>query len=455
MIRIVPKDVNVDFIVLMRRAYIGSLVVMALAAMLLFFGKSLGMGPKLGIDFAGGTEIQVKMDPSIGIEHIRSGLSSLGLSDDSVQTFGSASDHSYLVRVQSVYFGSEAKKDRLVAALEKHYGAEAWKEFRFDPDEGMSFIAIANDALGAREIQRTLESDPELEELLGQWYRPDGSQGSEDPQDEELGDDDSAFDGDADPVDAEEQGDDDSAADDEVADQGADDEEADDEDLSEQDWVTITSSEINAYVVQLPGLLDEVNQTLAKAFGEDMFEVQRVDSIGPKVGAELRRKGTSAVLISLALILVYIAFRFDLAFSPGAVAALIHDVLITMGVFVLLGMEFNISIIGALLTIVGYSLNDTIVVYDRIRENLTRYKRRKLDWIVNLSINETLSRTFMTSITTAVVVGCMVVFGGPIIKPFSVALLTGVIVGTYSSIFIASPLILVTQPWLPVDTNKD
>jgi preprotein translocase SecF subunit len=161
-----------------------------------------------------------------------------------------------------------------------------------------------------------------------------------------------------------------------------------------------------------------------------------------------------AIFLSLALILVYVAFRFDLSFAPGAVTALFHDVTITIGVFCVLGREFSLPTIGALLTIVGYSLNDTIVVYDRIRENLHRYPRRDLAELINLSLNETLSRTLLTSVTTMLAVGSLILLGGPILQDFAIALAVGVIVGTYSSIYVASPMILALQKWLPVDVRE-
>jgi preprotein translocase subunit SecF len=157
------------------------------------------------------------------------------------------------------------------------------------------------------------------------------------------------------------------------------------------------------------------------------------------VGAELRNDGIMAIVYALGFILLYIAVRFDLAFAPGAVLALIHDVLITVGVFSLLQLEFNLPVIAAILAIVGYSLNDTIVVYDRIRENSLRYRGRTLRDLVNTSLNQTLSRTLLTSATTMLVVLALLIVGGGIIRDFSIALTVGVMVGTYSSVAIASP----------------
>lgn len=168
----------------------------------------------------------------------------------------------------------------------------------------------------------------------------------------------------------------------------------------------------------------------------------RVEYVGPQVGKQLRNQGMLAIGYALLFILIYIAIRFDFFFSPGAVVALAHDVIITIGIFSIFGIEFNLPIIAALLTIVGYSLNDTIVVYDRVRENLVKLRGRDLTALVNTSINETLSRTLLTSVTTLLVVVMLLVFGGGIIRDFSLALLIGVVVGTYSSVAVASPVYL-------------
>ncbi len=218
--------------------------------------------------------------------------------------------------------------------------------------------------------------------------------------------------------------------------------------------VKVSESKVthDAFVISYPGITEKVKDQLAAALGgPEAFEVLSVEMVGPAVGAELRRKGVLSLVLSLALILVYVAFRFDLSFAPGAVTALFHDVLITVGVFCIMGREFTLPTIGALLTIVGYSLNDTIVVYDRIRENLDRFPRRDLGEVINISLNETLSRTLLTSVTTLLAVLALMFFGGSIIADFALALLVGVFVGTYSSIFVASPMILTLQKWLPVE----
>ena len=171
-------------------------------------------------------------------------------------------------------------------------------------------------------------------------------------------------------------------------------------------------------------------------------DYRRVEFVGPKVGAELIEAGITAVLLALAAMLIYIWFRFEWQFGVGAVIALMHDVILTIGVFSILGLEFNLSTVAAVLTIAGYSINDTVVIYDRVRENLRKYKTLPLDDLLNLSVNDTLSRTILTSVTTLLALLCLFFFGGQVIKGFSFAMIWGVIVGTYSSIWVAVPLLV-------------
>jgi len=192
---------------------------------------------------------------------------------------------------------------------------------------------------------------------------------------------------------------------------------------------------------QLSGSSSEISEKLTTALGET-FTLRRVESVGPKIGKELQTDALKAISLALLLILIYIAFRFDRYYALGSVMALIHDVLITLGVFSLLGYEINLSIVAAFLTIVGYSLNDTIVVFDRIRENIPKYLKKTIDEVVNISLNETLNRTVITSLTTMMVVTILFIWGGEVIKLFAFALIVGVFVGTYSSLFVASPVMV-------------
>ncbi|MBF0368352.1 MAG: protein translocase subunit SecF [Magnetococcales bacterium] len=176
--------------------------------------------------------------------------------------------------------------------------------------------------------------------------------------------------------------------------------------------------------------------------GEEGVELRRVEFVGPQVGEELTTKGIMAVLYSMIVILAYVAWRFELRFAYGAVLALIHDLAITVGFFSLLQKEFTLVVVAALLTVIGYSLNDTIVVYDRIREEMKRLKKEPMTLIINEAVNRVLARTLVTSLTTILVLVALILFGGEVIHDFALTLFLGVLVGTYSSIFVASPMVL-------------
>ena len=192
---------------------------------------------------------------------------------------------------------------------------------------------------------------------------------------------------------------------------------------------------------QFTGSSSEISEKLTLALGKT-FILRRVESVGPKIGKELQSDALKAIGLALLLILIYITFRFDRYYALGSVMALIHDVLITLGVFSLLDYEINLSIIAAFLTIVGYSLNDTIVVFDRIRENIPKFMKKSLNDVVNISLNETLNRTVVTSLTTMVVVVILFIWGGKVINLFAFALIVGIFIGTYSSLFVASPVMV-------------
>jgi len=191
------------------------------------------------------------------------------------------------------------------------------------------------------------------------------------------------------------------------------------------------------------GTSDKVQNVFRQEFPENSFEVVSIQEIGPVIGQALRRQALWAVTISIAAIIIYIAFRFQFKFGVAAAIATVHDVLAVLGVFYILNKEINLLIITALLTLAGYSLTDTVVVFDRIRENLKKNRRDPLPQLVNNSINEVLSRTIITSLTVVLVLIPLVLFGGDVLHDFSVALLMGVIVGTYSSVFVASPVLVV------------
>ena len=187
--------------------------------------------------------------------------------------------------------------------------------------------------------------------------------------------------------------------------------------------------------------LKAVQEALITAMPELKFQSSEV--IGPQVSGELKRDGMIAVTIAIMAVLIYIWFRFEWQFGLGAVIALMHDILLTIGFFSITDLEFNLSIIAALLTIVGYSLNDTVVVYDRVRENVRKFRKMSMEGMLDLSLNQTLSRTMMTSVTTLVALGALFFLGGEVIRGFTAAMIWGVVVGTYSSVFVASPMLLI------------
>ena len=213
--------------------------------------------------------------------------------------------------------------------------------------------------------------------------------------------------------------------------------------VAEADGAVSTERDLSA--------VDAIRQDL-----EGEFEIRRVEIVGPQVSRELIQTGLLAVVAAISSMLIYIWFRFEWQFSVGAVMALVHDVILTIGVFSLLKLDFNLSILAAILTIVGYSMNDTVVVYDRVRENLRKFKKMDISELLDIAINQTLSRTVMTSITTLLALIALYTLGGEVIRGFTFAMIWGVLVGTYSSIFIAAPLLIqlgVKRDWSEVQSG--
>ncbi len=212
----------------------------------------------------------------------------------------------------------------------------------------------------------------------------------------------------------------------------------------------------NEVVVRVAETLADVKQTsekiqaaLSSALGAESFEIRRVEFVGPKVGQDLTKKALLAIFFSWIGMLVYIAFRFEFRYGVGGILALVHDTIITVGALSLLDKEFDLTIVAALLTIIGYSINDTIIVFDRIRENVRKNIKQDLATVINTSINETLSRTILTSLTVFIVLIALFFLGGAVIHDFAFALIVGIVVGTYSSIFIASPVVLAWERYRP------
>jgi len=212
-----------------------------------------------------------------------------------------------------------------------------------------------------------------------------------------------------------------------------------------QDYLIRTEERQAKTGSETPRASSLIEQKFKEKFGADSFQVLNVEYVGPRVGKELQERGIQAMVYALIGILLYVGIRFEFRYAFGAVLALIHDTIITAGVYVLFQREWSLAIIAALLTIIGYSVNDTIVVYDRIRENIRRGRVSHFPQLVNQSINQTLSRTVLTSLTTLMAVVCLYIFGGGVIRDFSLILIVGIVVGTYSSIYVASSLVIFLQ----------
>ncbi len=205
---------------------------------------------------------------------------------------------------------------------------------------------------------------------------------------------------------------------------------------------------VNEYIVQFSGAGNRIVNALKAKFGETKVEVLQIEEVGQKVGGELRQQALGAVLISMLLLLVYIWFRFDFEFAPGAILALVHDTSVILGVFALFQLPFDLASIAAVLTVVGYSINDTIVTYDRARENMKKFHGKSFEDIINFSINETLGRTILTSITVLMATGTLYYLGGPITENFALALCVGVICGVYSTMCVASPVTIYIRRYM-------
>ena len=345
------------------------MMIFSLTLIILSLGLLIIKGINYGIDFSGGTELQVKFMKQIEIGEIRNIIEKMNLGSTSVQSFGDAASNEFLIRVEQTSTVTDKKANELKKILQDKFGAEKLNKFVFVPENDKIEVKFSG-LIEQTEFENIIKNAGINEAKVYKHQREDTTD----------------------------------------------------------------------FMVAPKGISAVIEAALKTDFGADNVKILRVEFVGPKVGKELRYDAIISVLVVLGLVLLYIAWRFDIYFAPGAVFALIHDVIITLGVFVLFGKEFNLPILAALLAIVGYSLNDTVVVFDRIRDNARELRTKLILDRVNMSVNQTLSRTILTSLTTLFVVCILLVYGGGIIHDFSLALFVGVLVGTYSSIFIASPI---------------
>ena len=341
-------------------------------------------GPDLSIDFEGGTLVQVRFDQPVPIGELRATVEATGYEGGEIQEFGAPNE--YLITIERVSEEGLAA-EMLLEALNAVSPGSGWavvssRELEPDLSEGFE---------GGNLVIVSADSIPPIETLKR-----------------------------------------------EVKKHGV-------------GIIELTRESSSTVAFNLPYMgieakaVGKLYEAIKARFPDREIELRRTETVGPKIGEELKNRTWAAIVISLFGILVYISWRFEFKFAIGAIVALIHDVLITLGIFSIMGKEISLVIVAAFLTIVGYSLNDTIVVYDRIRENFSLRRRESYEKMIDISINQSLSRTVITSLTTLMVVMFLFFYGGEVIHDFAFALMVGIIVGTYSSIFVASPILIEWQ----------
>ena len=355
-----------DFVKYRRVAVVVSLIVNTLVLL----GVLVWPGLNYGVDFAGGTEMQVHFKKPVDPGEIRDLVSHLGFGEPTVQRYGNESDNQFLIRVERIALLTPERAKQIEESVRQTL--PGLQSFRFDPEVGDKLDFFFKQPVDESALKAAVEK-------LGT------------------------------PV----------------------------KDVRK---LVAREGEAQEYTVITQGTGDRIGSALREKYGEDQAEVVRTDYVGPQVGKQLRVDGILSVIYAIGMILVYVGLRFDFRFSPGVVIALVHDAIITLGFFLVSRHEFNLTSVTVILTVVGYSVNDTIVIYDRIRENAKKHKGRSLRDIVNLSINEMLGRTILTSGATALSLVGLLVYGVGTIWDFAAAMLVGIISGTYSTWYIASPM---------------
>jgi preprotein translocase subunit SecF len=355
-------------------------VILSLIALVLVFVPGLNFG----IDFKGGTQLTVKMREAVTANDLRTALDGAGVRDATIQQYGPGEANEFLIRVPLIGAeeGGDAKKLQegrakdLIAALDSSFNRNRTRPGDLNQQGSNTFA----DTLAAADPDNKKANLDEAHTYYAQ-----------------VG-----------------------------------------------DAIVAKRKELKIFnsweqVASTPGLSPAALAVLQQQSEIGAFQVIQNENVGAQIGGELRQKGFWAVVLSLLAMLVYMWYRFELRFGVGALVASFHDLIMTLGLFALMGYEFNLSTIAAFLTLVGYSVNDTVVIFDRVRENMRRYRRLSFEEVLNVSINETLPRTIMVSGNTFLACAALFFFGGEVLKGFSFVMLVGVIVGTYSSIFIASP----------------
>lgn len=375
---IIPHGTSYDFVG--KRHIAVTLSLLANLAVLVWAVPAVH-GLNFGVDFAGGTEMEIKFQKPVDPGAIRRSVEEQGFTDASVQTYGAETENTFLIRVGRIALLGADEVKKVVDAVAAKFPLQGAPAYNPDTGDKIDF-----QFQGAPPAPAALQAVVEAAGVRVREVR------------EEAG----------------------------------------------------LAAGTRSLAVITAGIRDKVERDLTSRFADAKPEVRRVEYVGPAVGRELRNQGFKAILLAMGLIVLYVGFRFDFRFSPGVIIAIVHDAIITLGYFGFSGREFNLTSVAVILTVVGYSVNDTVVVYDRIRENQGKLKGRKLGDIVNLSINEVLGRTFLTSLATALSLVGLLVFGVGTIWDFSMAMLLGIISGTYSTWFIAAPMTI----WLEERAEK-
>ena len=365
---LIKPGTNHDFVKYRRVAVTISLIVNAL----ILFGALVWPKLNYGVDFAGGTELQIHFDKPVAAGDVRDQVSKAGFGEPTVQEYGKKGENQFLVRVERIALLTPEAAAKVREEVAKDLPQAQLKGFHFDPEVGDKLDFTFKQAVDLAKLKAAVEkAGVQTKEVRSLTAREGGDR---------------------------------------------------------------------EYTVIAQGPGDKIGQLLRERFGNDAVEIVRTEYVGAQVGKQLKYDGIQAVLYAMVMILIYVGFRFDFRFSPGVVIALIHDAIVTLGYFVVTRHEFNLTSITVILTVVGYSVNDTIVIYDRIRENAKRHKGMPLRDLINLSINEMLGRTILTSGATALSLLGLIVYGVGTIQDFALAMLVGIISGTYSTWYIASPM---------------
>ena len=380
-------DSKIDFMKY-RKVFIWlSILLLVIACAELFFLTGLN----LGIDFAGGTQLTVRLRDQMDTDQLRRTFENAGLREAQIQQYGPDGSSEVLIKTPVAGDSEEGSGTALIDALNADLNSDAGGRLDLN-QRGMESVASL-----------LYQADPDtrvgIDEIEARGHYETVAQAV----------------------------------------------------LDQRSNVTIFDSWDQ--VSSAAGLSEAALATLKEKAHFGAFHVLQNENVGPQIGSELRTKGIMAVVLSFFGMLLYIWFRFELRFGIGALVAVIHDFLITLGLFALLNYEFNLSTIAAFLTLVGYSVNDSVVIFDRVRENMRRFRRRPLIEVMNMSLNQTLSRTILTSGTTLLVLVCLFTMGGEVIRGFAFVLMIGVVIGTYSSIFVASPFALAWEKYFGRDAK--